>query len=386
MTRQFRSPGPLDPPPGAGPVPGPLEVAYPGKRTLPTWLAHPQPTPVRRDFRLPSLWLDFWPVSGTFVSDHSSKTAVSVVRVTGITGFDALLFRTAIHEDLDGAPKSYAPPISATNHDPKPGLSPLDHINNATNEKPPTFHPLSPSDPVTTNTWAWTGVVSMTKAAADAASRTVDDRDFLKDVNGKFPLFQRPKAGTDNDKFYAPQTAIATRSGEAVNPLEVPYVALSTSLKERGHVGLGDFGLAIRAGTGASTPLIYADAGGGSSTSVGECSRKLIRNLFGGAANDEKVCFVVFPRSRRVDNFAEPELMAETVQRLLPVLDLYENAADVAHYTVYPSGWAPHAFPTTTAERIAQESHYAPERLNVDRVLRPGHHTLPVVHPRKDIF
>src|SRR4029077_10902252 len=48
---------------------------------------------------------------GPFVRDHNSKTPVSVTRVFSKIGFgfEALLFRTAVHEDLDGAPRSFAP-------------------------------------------------------------------------------------------------------------------------------------------------------------------------------------------------------------------------------------------------------------------------------------
>jgi hypothetical protein len=77
-------------------------VPYPEK-PLPSWLPRVKQPPLR---------LDFGPLSGTFVTDHSSKTAVSITRVIGSFGFEALIFRTRLHEDLDGAPRSYAPPIS----------------------------------------------------------------------------------------------------------------------------------------------------------------------------------------------------------------------------------------------------------------------------------
>jgi hypothetical protein len=222
----------------------------PNKKPTPPFLA---------GLKGPALNLKFQRLAGHFVTDHSSQAVVSATRVTGAFGFEALIFRTALHEDLDGAPRSYAPPINATNHNPRPGFTPLDHINNATNEVPPTFHPLSPTDHAA-NSYQWTGIVSMAPGSATAARRQIDNRDFLRDRNGRFPVLQRNGMGADG--YYAPQTAITTSNGEAVNPLEVAYAALSNSLMTQGRVRLGDFGLAIRAATGASTPFLYADAGG----------------------------------------------------------------------------------------------------------------------------
>jgi hypothetical protein len=347
----------------------------PQKRKLPPWLANvkrPPPPPLRLQFRT---------LLGPFVSDHNSKTPVSVTRVFSKIGFEfeALLFRTAVHEDLDGAPRSFAPPIGASATERKKsrgGLSPLDHINNATGpDVPPVFHPLDDKD-TAKNTWKWTGVVSMTPAEATSAGREIDQRDFLRDKDGRFPVMQRK--GTDGEGFYAPQTAIATRAGEAVNPLTVQYAALSTSLKNQGNVGLGDFGLAIRASTGVSSPFIYADAGGGKSTSVGECSRKFIQSLFGGGATEEKVCYIVFPNSRRVDDVAEPELMRSTVRSLILQLEEHENHDDLPRY------FADHATsilgrrgattvhaPLTSSERISLDALLGPEGRNIRSALKP---------------
>src|SRR5262249_1131954 len=141
------------------------------------------------------------------------------------------------------------------------------------------------------------------------------------------------------------QTAINTRDGRPVNALTVPYGALSDRLALQGGVKLGDVGLAIRSGsasTGTSSPFLYADAGGGGSHHLGECSRRLIQNM--GGAITERICYVVFPGSGPRRGVAEPDLMEAIVwQRLHDLGTKYENAAELAWYLTYPEGWAPGA-------------------------------------------
>src|SRR5262245_21751736 len=156
------------------------------KKPLPPWLANVKPSPT----------LTFRTLKGTFVENHVSKVPVTVTVVQGWFGTEALIFRAPLNEDIDGHPRTYAPPISDTNHNPLPGLSPLDHINNATNEIPPTFRIWDPKNPVATrNSWVWAGVKHM---PGNANGRRVDDRPFLRDHNGDFPVFNR--AG-DNEQF-----------------------------------------------------------------------------------------------------------------------------------------------------------------------------------------
>jgi hypothetical protein len=348
------------------------------KRTLPPWLANVKPSPR----------LTFQPLSGTFVENHANNIPVSVTLVEGWFRIKAVIFRTPFNEDVDGHPMTYAPPISATNHSHLPGLSPLDHINNAikSQQKPPTFVTFDPAKPATTtNSWLWAGLVSMTPTDAATAGRRRDEREFLRDNIGRYPIFNRAGAGAED--YYAARTAINTKAGDAVNPLTVPYAALSGSLKANGDARLGDFGLAIRASTGAASPFIYADSGGDTSISVGECSRKLIREVFVGPANGEKVCHIVFPGSRRSRQWAEPELMGPTVRQLIQDLGRHDNADELARHLAYPANWVAHRLPASAAERVAQESIYGPQEFAVTMALnRWGYRPTPPVPANKAIF
>ena len=311
---------------------------YPEKRNLPPFLADAarQKAAHSRDN---SRTLGFSQLKGKYVSKHTGGQNVDIVRATDWFGSEkALLFKTPLNEDLDGAPDSYAPPISATDVRPRNGLVALDNIKNATNEKGTVFH-----DDPSLNTFTWTGLVS----ASRDSGRHIDDRQFLRDAGGKFPVFQ--PATSPNSAFYAPQTAIAGIDGQAVNPIEVPYAALSAALQANGHVSLGDFGLAVRASTGNFTAFVYADAAGSHSNSVGECSRKTIRNLFGGAASAEEICYIVFPGTAR-GNLVNPTLIAPTVQQSLADLAQYDNALDVIVNLLWP-----HLQETASAMQAAQD-------------------------------
>jgi hypothetical protein len=159
----------------------------------------------------------------------------------------------------------------------------------------------------------------------------------------------------------------------------VPYAVLSTTLKANGGVRLGDVGVAIRVSTGASTGFIYADAGGEYSNSVGECSRKMIRNLFGGSATNEDICYIVF-RHTSVGSVARPELIPGLLQSQLKDLQLFASDAvdefvdrcatpqlgeplDVGRKFIPPA-----AFRISLLERARNEE--AIERANVRAALR----------------
>ena len=178
--------------------------------------------------------LRFNPLRVDFVNQHGNGRPVAVTRVAGFFGFSALIFKTPLHADFDGAPNSYAPPASATATGRQGGMI-ESSLKNATDkmDPDPVFHDVN-----TLNKFTWTGVHSAPKGSA-----MIDDRDFLKDTNGNFPKFAPGK------KFYLPRTAMATADGLAVNALTVPYAALSTALRVSGRVGLGDVGLAIRVST-----------------------------------------------------------------------------------------------------------------------------------------
>jgi hypothetical protein len=59
--------------------------------------------------------LEFERLPGSYVSDHSSMSPVTVTRVTGHLGLKALLYKTPVHMDFDGDPEAYAAPVSVTN-------------------------------------------------------------------------------------------------------------------------------------------------------------------------------------------------------------------------------------------------------------------------------
>jgi len=313
-------------------------MAYAPPRPTPSFLANVKPV-VSSDPRV----LTFGALQGSYVSKHSGGQPIGIVKVLDVRkNVQALLFRTPLNEDLDGARNSYAPPVSATNHQPKDGLKALDDIRNATDTKNAVFH-----DDPTKNTFIWTGVQSL---PANAGNQVIDARPFLKDSKGNFPVFQ--PANSPTKQFYAPRTAMNGTDGQAVDPVEVPYASLSWSIGYYGDVELGDFGVAIRARTGAYTGFLYGDAGGKRSTSVGEVSRKTIRNLFGGAANDEEICFIVFPGTS-AGAVANARLIEPNTRHLLTVLgQKFTNADEIAKRLIVPKGFYDMTFGESTTNQL----------------------------------
>lgn len=265
--------------------------------------------------------LEFKTVAGNFVENHRDFKPVTITCAKCIlSGFEAIIFSSQIHTNFDGGPQAYAPPISATQWWPKSGLRARGLIGNATSVrwlKGHTFHPVDSTDPIQVNDWVWTGVKS---APSDQGARKADARTFLKDRNGNYPLFN---PSGPYEEYYAPQTAINTSAGVPVDPFEHPVVALSAELRIKGGISLGDFGLAMTE-DGASSAYIYADAGGEISRSVGEVSPKLVGNINSRAGR--LVCFIAFPNSRRVNNYAEPQRMKEAVQSKSEQLRQYTNS------------------------------------------------------------
>jgi hypothetical protein len=265
--------------------------------------------------------LTFAPLPGGFVTDHSSNTPVTVTGVTGHLGLRAVIYKTVIHEDDDGDPEAYGSPPDSNHVTPFSGVNMKEtSLKNATNQKDPAkvFN-----DPPTPNTFQWEGVRSRHEPRQDdEPAGEIDQRDFLKDGRGRFPIFR-----TGSNHFYAAQTAMNGPDGQAVNAQEVPYGALSNALHVHGRVRLGDVGLAIRMSTGSACGFLFGDAGGGSSSSVGEYSVKLARTLFGGGhPTSEPLTFIVFPRSGAV---ASPELIAPALRAALMDLAKFENVDDV---------------------------------------------------------
>jgi hypothetical protein len=299
-------------------------VRYSDNKPLPPFFANALKSAPRADPKL----LTFSRLRGNFVSKHVSGKSVTVVEVLDSFGFClALLFATPLNEDLDGAPTTFAPPTDFNNLAPQNGLHALDDIRNATNEggkKKIIFHQNG-----TGNTFTWTGV----KSSGNVAGANVDPRDFLGDVDGNFPKLQ-PATSPTHD-FYAPRTAMDMPDGQAVNPLTVAYAVLRTSLRDNGHVALGDVGVAVRPTTGASSTFLYGDAGGKTSTSVGECSRMMIQNLFNGPASSEDICYIVFPGVSS-GAVAHPELVDPLVRDRLSRLAKFSNFQSIASNMLIP--------------------------------------------------
>jgi hypothetical protein len=94
-------------------------VAYPpglGQRPMDPALAR---ILAEENKSLPKLRFD--KLSGTLVSKHTGGRGVSIMKVTGFRQyFSALIFKTPLNEDLDGAPNSYAAPIGVVNPTPPP--------------------------------------------------------------------------------------------------------------------------------------------------------------------------------------------------------------------------------------------------------------------------
>ena len=282
----------------------------------------PKPTPQIFHAVTPNpLRLQFSRTHGAFQSAHQNGVPVTITSVKGPVNYPALVFQTPLHEDLDGAPDSYAPPIAFNNLHPMNNVQVSEtSLKNATNESDP--NPVFHQNGVG-NTFVWTGVVGMTAPQANQEGRAIDNRSFLADSNGRFPVMARQ--GT----YYAPQTAATDSNGDAVNPHNVPYAVLSAALARNGHVGLGDFGIAIRPGTGTWSGFVYGDAAGRTSNSVGEASRRLIRNLFGGNATSESIIYLVFPRSSPSGRVVRPELTAPSLQQAFRQYGLFSNVDEL---------------------------------------------------------
>ena len=318
-------------------------VYYANKPNLPPYLANVKGR------------IDFETLSGRFMSKGEGGKAVRIIRAKGggWSTFEALLYQTPMNEDIDGAPDTYAPPTSADDLSGRDGLKGRDDIRNATNERSTKAHPkvIFHKDGIG-NTFEWAGLVSA------AANVRIDNRSFLRDRNGHFPVLQPAQSRFSG--FYQPQTATTMVNGTPVNPLEVPYAALGGSMANFGNITLGDFGLAIRVKTGAAAAFVYADAGGPSSTTVGEYSTKLIQDLFGGPAGSEVVAFIVFPNSSRGRRI-NASLIRPTVDSILRGLSRFENPNDVVSNLLYPLELDP-----------IRARDFAGSWPNVDRPVRPG--------------
>ncbi len=283
---------------------------------------------------------EFRPLHGTYVTKHDNGKRVPIVHgnfTTECVSF--LLFKTTLNTDFDGARDSYAPPVGINqpsgphNNPGLNGLQPRDWIFNATDKKfpPEHFH----ADGM--NHFEWTGLKSA------AAGANIDNRLFLRDLQAdtglrRFPIIQRngPFAG-----FYEPRTAMEMIDGNvrrAVDPLIVPYAVLSKELKTHGRVSLGDVGLAVRVKTGHATPIIYADAGGKKSNSVGEYSATTVSNL--GNPNEGEEIFIMSFAQSNISDVVDPAKIEPTLRRCVASLNDFSNPRDIVtnwlNYTPSP--------------------------------------------------
>jgi hypothetical protein len=117
-----------------------------------------------------------------------------------------------------------------------------------------------------------------------------------------------------------------------VNGAEVPYAVWANEWRKwkiRGKtLKLGDFGLAIRNGTGEYSGYFYGDSGTGHK--VGECSQKLVNTLAPKPTND-LITFIAFPGSgsgpemgRNPEGIIWPMVLAQTMK-----LPLADNAGEL---------------------------------------------------------
>jgi hypothetical protein len=98
-----------------------------------------------------------------------------------------------------------------------------------------------------------------------------------------------------DQRKYWDATAIAYRAlTPALSRLTRP-AQLPAGIDFPGGVSYGDFGLAIRNGTGVNAGFFFADWG--NHAKVGESSRRLFRTLFPQGDNEHGVTFIVFPGS-----------------------------------------------------------------------------------------
>src|ERR1051325_569169 len=123
-------------------------------------------------------------------SARDKKQTVSISRVTGPDGFNAIVYQCILNEDNDGAPTCYGPD----------GISPapIEPLRYATNHTNWEFSP-------TNHNFEWHAVYNRTKQQADDEERDhkpprwkIDFKPQLKDRNGAYPVIKQ----TGADKGY----------------------------------------------------------------------------------------------------------------------------------------------------------------------------------------
>jgi hypothetical protein len=276
--------------------------------------------------------MDFNEVDGQFMNGHN-RVRLSYATVPGLP----VVFQAKFNEDNDGAPNCYGPGA----------LNPLES-NLAMATSPWTNFGSS-------NNFTWVGLLSATKADAEANHWVIDTSNPLfearQGANGKllpasqpgtWPIVQQAAGAKDKTGhpvgpvgprpgFYISTTSAAAHPGldrtnqnRYFNATTVPYGAISPGVTDATRVGLGDFGLVIRKKTGVSAGFVFADTGSGSK--VGECSRFLFQTV-SGRDNSDDVCFLLFPESGqgRSPTLATVGLIEQTVKAQMAELAKVSN-------------------------------------------------------------
>jgi hypothetical protein len=321
------------------------------------------------------------------VGDFTSAF-VKTVKVTEVRGgkgnFLALVYQCKVNVDWDGAPTAYGMDNPA---DARPAglvwdsrtqtyerervdhfqrdLKPLEYPGLHGSLRDATSNVTKGDGLFFNHNFLWVGVVSAMPGVARANKLFIDNREFLRDAQGRFPVIQQdgPAKG-----YYVSQSGSFAISAAAVkaNPSlqflqssywdasSIPYCVFP-SLLGRG-VNNGDFGLVIANNTGRSSGFFFADTG--STTKLGECSGFLATQVLGSPLNNGgTVTFLVFPRSgsgspQQGQQDSIKKIVGERVSRLSGV----DNAEELIRFAAM--GADPDTFARTTYDAIKSRDYF----------------------------
>jgi hypothetical protein len=313
---------------------------------------------------------------------------VPVVKITEVSlakgGFSALVYQCQMNVDFDGAPTAYgrdnprdARPAqqvwNSANQKFVPNrvdhfqrnLRPLEYPGNSGGLRDATDNVKKGQGLFHDHNFHWVGVVSATRGEAKANNLWIDDDDFLRDSNSRFPVIQKdgPARG-----YYVSQSGSFAITPEQQkvpgakfqqssywNAAEVPYCVWPSMV---GHgLSLGDFGLVISNRTGKTGGFFFADTG--STTKVGECSMGLAKDVLGIKNGDQGtivndgsgMTFIVFPRSGggRV-KAGQQESIQHVVQSRIAKLSGDPYAEELIRF--FSMGADPDTFPSQSYDKI----------------------------------
>lgn len=201
-----------------------------------------------------------------------------------------------------------------------------DHPNVAAKDRPP---------------FEWAGLYPMTPTNARANQVSIDQRGFLEargwidnDGNvhfipvgqeGTYPVIQPDRGRFGQSRsligapgFYVSKTSTVTNISldpwdqlRYLDATDIPYAAWAGWWSHY-NVDLGDFGLALRPSTGASSGFVFGDGG---TSKVGEVSSRLLRILAPGDGSNEPrdFTFLALPRTGHsiVCSLSDPGIQAK---------------------------------------------------------------------------